>query len=121
MDTKILPHLTALNNSSKEIEASALVSIDGLVMATTLPIDMNVDHIGAIFAGVFALGKRSSAECISGALEQVLIKGTNNQIIMTRLETELILAVVTSPYANLEQIFFSLQRFIENMPYRLDV
>lgn len=118
MYKKMFPYLKDLDSSSMEIEASALVSVDGLVIATTLPVDMDVDHVGAIFAGAFLLGNHSSKECASGALEQVLIKGTKNQIIMTRLGAEIILAVITTPYANLEQIFFSLKRSIENMsPY----
>lgn len=120
MYKKILPYLKDLDSSSMEIEASALVSIDGLVMATTLPLDMNVDHLGAIFAGAFLLGNHSSEECASGALQQVLIKGSKNQIIMTRLSTEVILAVITKPYANLEQIFFSLKRSIDNMTPHFD-
>jgi predicted regulator of Ras-like GTPase activity (Roadblock/LC7/MglB family) len=74
MYAKILSHLNDLDNSSIDIESSALVSIDGLVMAATLPLDMDIDHMGAISAGTFLLGEHTSKRCASGVLEQVLIK-----------------------------------------------
>ncbi len=112
MYKEILPHLKDLDSSSIDIEASALVSIDGLVMATTLPLDMDADHIGAICAGAFLLGHHTSEKCASGVLEQVLLKCAKNQIVMMRAGTEVILTVITKPYANLEQVFFSLKQSI---------
>jgi uncharacterized protein len=115
MYEKILSHLKDLDSSSINIESSALVSVDGLVIATTLPLDMDADHIGAFCAGVFLLGYHSSEKCASGVLEQVLLKCAKNQIVMMRAGTEVILTVITKPYANLEQILFSLKHAIEKI------
>jgi predicted regulator of Ras-like GTPase activity (Roadblock/LC7/MglB family) len=105
MYERILPHLNDLNNLSIDIEASALVSIDGLVIATTLPLYMDSDHIGAVCAGTFRLGYQTSEKCASGMMEQLMIKCTKNQLILIRVDEETILAVIIKPYANFEQIF----------------
>ena len=84
MYQRALPHLKNLNDSSSDIESSTLISIDGLVMVTTLASNMEVDHIGAICAGMFNFGNHALGKCASGILDQVLISGQKNQIILIR-------------------------------------
>lgn len=115
MYKRILPHLKDLDNSSFDIEASALVSIDGLVMADTFPRNMDVDDLGAICASAFLLGKQTSEKCASGVLNQVLIKCAKNQIVIIHAGTEVILAVIIKPYANLEQLFSNFKHSIEKI------
>lgn len=121
MNIKILPYLRELDNSSIDIEASALVSVDGLVMAATLPLDIDADDVGAICAGAFLLGHQTSEKCSSGVLEQVLLRCTKNQIIMTRAGTETILAVIIKPYANIEYLFPRLKHSVEKMSTIIDM
>lgn len=111
---RLLPHLESLDRSSSDIEASVFISTEGLVIATTLPY-LNPDHIGAICAGAFRLGHQVSEKIVGGVLEQILIKCSVNQIVITRAGTKVILAVITKPSANLEQVFFCLKQSIENM------
>ncbi|MDO9213104.1 MAG: roadblock/LC7 domain-containing protein [Methylococcales bacterium] len=115
MYKNILTHLNELDNSSMDIEASALVSVDGLVIATTMPLDMDVENIGAICAGAFSLGHRTSEQCAIGMLEQVFIKSAKNHIVITHAGTEAILAVIIKPYTNLEQLFSSLSQSVEKI------
>lgn len=115
MHKKILPHLKDLDSSSIDIEASLLVSTDGLVIAATLPITMDADELGAICAGTFLLGRRTSKKCASGLLNQVLIQCAHNGIMMIYAGKETILAVITKPSANTEQVIGELKRFIEKI------
>lgn len=115
MYKKILPHLEDLDNSSGDIEASMLLSVDGLVIAATLPIGINSDNIGAICASAFSMGHHTSKECACGVLEQVIIKCAKNQIVISYVGAEIILAVIIKPYANLEQLFSSLKQSIEKI------
>lgn len=115
MYTRILPHLKALDNSSTDIEASALVSIDGFVIVATLPFNIDVEYFGAICAGAFLLGNHTTEKCAGGVLEQVSIKCTKKQIVMTYAGTEAILAVIIKPYADLEQLFPNINHSIEKI------
>jgi predicted regulator of Ras-like GTPase activity (Roadblock/LC7/MglB family) len=115
MYNKTLIYLKDLDNSSTDIEASILMSVDGLVIAATLPLDIDADHIGAVCAGAFLLGHHTSKECASGLLEQVLIKCANNHIVITGAGTEIILAVIIKPYANLEQLYSSVRHSVEKI------
>ena len=64
--------LSELNGSSADIEASAIVSIDGLMMAALLPSSMDEDRVGAMSAALLSLGDRTAKELARGGLEQVL-------------------------------------------------
>ncbi|MDD1611034.1 MAG: roadblock/LC7 domain-containing protein [Methylococcaceae bacterium] len=115
MYKNILLHLNDLDNSSVDIEASVLVSIDGLVIAATLPHHVDSDDVGAICASAFLLGKQTSEKCASGVLNQVLIKCTKHQIVLIHVGAEAILAVIIKPYANLEPLFSSLQHSVRKI------
>lgn len=118
---KILLQLNKLNNSSIDIEAAALVSVDGFVIAATaLPVNMEIEQFSAICAGVFLLGNHTATKCRSGVLEQVLFTGTENQIIIIPTGTEAILAVIIKSRVNLERLFSSLKPFVEKMTIIMD-
>ncbi|MEO8122322.1 MAG: roadblock/LC7 domain-containing protein, partial [Rhodoferax sp.] len=64
--------LEDLNGSTADIEASALISTDGLMIAAALPHGMDEDRIGAMSAALLSLGDRTARELARGALERVL-------------------------------------------------
>lgn len=69
--------LNQLNSSSTDIEASAIISTDGLTIASMLPAGMDEDRVGAMSAAMLSLGDRTSQELARGSMEQVLVKGDN--------------------------------------------
>ena len=73
MQQLLISILEDLNNTSTDIIASAVISTDGLPMATMLPSHLNSDRVGAISATLLALGSRSVNELACGELEQIMI------------------------------------------------
>ena len=104
--------LNELNGSSAEIEASAIISIDGLMMASLMPqgIDM-----GAMSAAMLSLGDRTAQELSRGTLEQVLIKGANGYVLMTGAGKESVLTVLAKSNAKLGLIFLDVKRAAESI------
>ena len=116
MHQTYIPILRELDNSFVEIDASVLLSTDGLVMATTLPLAIDADHIGAVCAGMFRLGHRTAEKCASGLLNQVWIQSEEKYVVMLGVGAEIILVVIISkPYTDLEGLFSNLGRFIEKI------
>lgn len=124
MYSHLYPHLINLDNSSPDIEGSLLVSIDGLVMTSTLSHDAATawkdECLGAICAGAIMLGQHASERCASGTLEQVLIRCTQHHILMTYAGEEVILAVLTSHNANLELIFLNIKQVANKIICTID-
>jgi predicted regulator of Ras-like GTPase activity (Roadblock/LC7/MglB family) len=94
--------LNDLNGTSAEIEASAVISTDGLVI--------DEDRVGAMSAAMLSLGERTSQELARGELEQVLVKGKNGYILMTHANQESVLTVVAKTNARLGLIFLDVKR-----------
>jgi len=107
--------LTELNGTSAEIEASALISTDGLMMAAVLPQGMDEDRVGAMSAAMLSLGDRTSQELKRGELEQVLIKGKKGYVLMIYAGKEAVLTVLAKPNAKLGLIFLDVKRAAESL------
>jgi predicted regulator of Ras-like GTPase activity (Roadblock/LC7/MglB family) len=107
--------LSDLNGSTADIEASAVLSTDGLMMAALLPAGMDEDRVGAMSAALLSLGDRTSEELNRGALEQVLIKGENGYILMTHAGHDAVVTILAKHNARLGLIFLDVKRAAENI------
>lgn len=107
--------LSDLNGTSADIEASAVLSIDGLMMASHLPAGMDEDRVGAMSAALLSLGDRTAEELARGALEQVLIKGQNGYVLMTHAGSDAVVTVLAKPNARLGLIFLDVKRAAEGI------
>ncbi|MGD8759471.1 MAG: roadblock/LC7 domain-containing protein, partial [Anaerolineales bacterium] len=61
--------LRDLQASTPDVEASAVVSADGLTMASALPTDVEEDRVAAMSAAMLSLGERIAGELGRGALD----------------------------------------------------
>jgi len=107
--------LNELNGTSADIEASGVISTDGLMMAAQLPAEMDEDRVGAMSAAMLSLGDRTAQELSRGSLEQVLIKGENGYVLMTGAGEEAVVTVMAKPKAKLGLIFLDVKRAAENI------
>jgi predicted regulator of Ras-like GTPase activity (Roadblock/LC7/MglB family) len=107
--------LTDLNGTSADIEASGVISTDGLMMAAQLPAGMDEDRVGAMSAAMLSLGDRTAQELARGGLEQVLIKGQKGYVLMTHAGNEAVVTVLAKPNAKLGLIFLDVKRAAENI------
>jgi len=107
--------LSELNGSSADIEASAVISTDGLLISSVLPQDMDEDRVGAMSAAMLSLGDRTAQELSRGELEQVLVKGRTGYILMTYAGDDAVITVLAKPKAKLGLIFLDVKRAAENI------
>ncbi|MCF6336396.1 MAG: roadblock/LC7 domain-containing protein [Gammaproteobacteria bacterium] len=107
--------LNELNGSSVDIEASAVISTDGLLISSVLPQEMDEDRVGAMSAAMISLGDRTAQELARGDLEQVLVKGNTGYILMTYAGQDAVITVLAKPKAKLGLIFLDVKRAAENI------
>lgn len=105
--------LSDLNGTSADIEASAVISLDGLMMAALLPQGMDEDRVGAMSAALLSLGDRTAKELARGELEQVLVKGARGYVLMTHAGPEAVLTTLAKANAKLGLIFLDVKRAAE--------
>ena len=107
--------LSELNGSTADIEASAVLSTDGLMMASLLPAGTDEDRVGAMSAAMLSLGDRTAQELGRGELEQVLVKGRLGYVLLTHAGNEAVLTVLCKPNARLGLIFLDVKRASEGI------
>ena len=112
---QMVERLRAMQAASPDIEASAIVSVDGLIMASALQADVEEDRVSAMSAAMLSLGERIATELGRGVLEQVYIKGSNGFIILTSVGTEAVLTALARQEAKLGLIFLEMRRAAEDL------
>ena len=111
----MVERLRAMQAASPDIEASAIVSVDGLIMASALQADVEEDRVSAMSAAMLSLGERIATELGRGVLDQVYIKGSNGFIILTSVGSEAVLTALARQEAKLGLIFLEMRRAAEDL------
>jgi predicted regulator of Ras-like GTPase activity (Roadblock/LC7/MglB family) len=111
----MVERLHDLQVSSPDIEASAVVSVDGLSIATALPQDVEEDRVSAMSAAMLSLGERIALELGRGELDQVYIKGERGNVILMSVGTEAVLTALTREQAKLGLIFLDMRRAADDL------
>ena len=111
----MVDRLKEMQAASPEIEASAVVSVDGLIMASALPSDVEEDRVSAMSAAMLSLGERISSELGRGGLEQVYIRGKGGYVLLTAVGQEAVLTALARENAKLGLIFLEMRRVAEHL------
>jgi predicted regulator of Ras-like GTPase activity (Roadblock/LC7/MglB family) len=88
---KLSNHLQVLLETSSGLDALALVSMDGLEIASALLQDVNRARLSAMTLAVFTLGQQIASEFERGRLEEVYLRGKHGFIIIMPLDDQAIL------------------------------
>jgi len=112
---QLVERLRDLQASSGDVEAAAIVSVDGLSIASSLPAGVEEDRVSAMSAAMLSLGERISSELGRGALQQVYVKGENGYVILTAVGEEAVLTVLARKEAKLGLIFLDVARTVEDL------
>ncbi len=111
----MVDRLRDLQAMTPEIEASAVVSVDGLIMASSLPGGVEEDRVSAMSAAMLSLGERISNELGRGSLDQVYIKGDSGYVILMSVGDEAVLTTLVREGAKLGLIFLDMRRTADDL------
>jgi predicted regulator of Ras-like GTPase activity (Roadblock/LC7/MglB family) len=111
----MVQRLRDLQASSPDVEASAVVSVDGLTMASALPATVEEDRVSAMSAAMLSLGERISSELGRGTLDQVYIKGEGGYVILMAVGDQAVLTVLARPQTKLGLLFLDMRRSAEDL------
>ena len=102
-----------LRSSSGDIEACAVVSEDGLMIASMLPQGLEEQQIAAMSAVMMSTGSRITQELNRGALDQLFVKGEKGYVIGVYAGPHAVLLALAKKEAKLGLIFFDLSKAAE--------
>ncbi|GAC1611875.1 MAG: hypothetical protein NVS3B26_29100 [Mycobacteriales bacterium] len=100
----------ALLAQTPEIEAAAVVSFDGLPMASALPPSMDEDRVAAMSAALLSLGERAAQGLGRGELSQVYIEGECGTVFLVSADNEAVLVAVAGKGAKVGMMMYEVRR-----------
>ena len=102
--------LDDLRSSMSDIEACAIVSEDGLIIASSLPAGTEEARVAAMSATLLSMGSRTAKELGRGTLRQIFIKGDDGYAVISGAGPHAALLVLAKAQAKLGLLFFELSR-----------
>ena len=117
---EMVKRLREMQAATPEIEASAVVSVDGLTIASALPGNVEEDRVSAMSAAMLSLGERIATELNRGLLDQVYIHGDDGYVILSAIGEEAVLTALAHEKAKLGLVFLEMRRAAKDLYQLLD-
>ncbi len=102
--------LKELQRMVPEIEGAAVVSSDGLMIASSLSGSISEDRVAAMSAALISVADRIGRELERGNLEMGLVRGERGYVVMVNAGEEAALVVLTTKDAKLGLVFLEVKR-----------
>ena len=99
-----------LLTQAPELEAAAVVSFDGLAMASALPLGMDEDRVAAMSAALLSLGEKAAQGLGRGDLSQVYVEGETGTVFLVSADDEAVLVAVAAAGAKAGLMLYEVRR-----------
>ncbi|TXT61425.1 MAG: Roadblock/LC7 domain protein [Promethearchaeota archaeon] len=107
--------LKSLLAAIPEIKSAAIVSVEGLPIASALPQGVDETRIAAMTAALLSLAERAVHEMEKGEYEQLYVKGSNGYLLVLAAGPNAVLTVSTTSDVRLGLIFLDCKRTTEKI------
>ena len=112
---QIIALLRELQEMDSEIEATAVVSIEGVIIASSLNNGLNDESVAAMSAAMVGLGERIAMELGRGILDQVVIRGDAGSVILISINDEAVLTAVINDEIQLGLVFLDMRKAVADL------
>jgi predicted regulator of Ras-like GTPase activity (Roadblock/LC7/MglB family) len=102
--------LRGLRAASPDIIGASVVSIDGFVIASVLPSEIDEELVSGMAAAMLGVGERISSELMGSAMEQTYVRGEKGYVVLNAVGGDSVLVVLTTKEAKLGLVFIELKR-----------
>jgi len=111
----MVDRLRDLQGNTPDVQASAVVSVDGLIMASSLPSGVEEDRVSAMSAAMLSLGERIAGELGRGILDEVYIHGNDGYVILMACGGNAVLTVLAREQARLGLVLLEMRRAAQDL------
>ena len=112
---KIQDVLQSLRMESPEIIGSAVVSLDGFIIASLLPNEINEEVVSAMAVVMLSVGEKISDELMGYTMDQTYVRSKNGYVLLNAAGTDAVLLVLTTANAKLGLVFLDIKRRINEL------
>ncbi len=111
----MLERLQSFEGNTPDVEAAAIVGVDGLTIAASFPLGVEEERVSAMSASMMNIGKRISSELARGMLDEVYIQGDDGYILLMSMGNEALLSVLARQQAKLGILFLEMRKAINDL------
>lgn len=112
---RLADELDAFLAASPNVEATAVVSFDGLTMASALPEDMDDDRVGAMSAALLSLGEQAARGLGRGELGQIFVEADEGFVFLMSAKDEAVLVAVSDAEAKMGFVLYEMRRAAQSI------
>jgi len=107
--------LNEFERNVPHVQATAIISTDGLVIASRLPRQVEEERIGAMGAAILSISARSGQELDRGNMERVLIEGEVGYMLLRSIGDDAILVALVEKDVRLGLLFYECKNCIAKL------
>ncbi|MCB9652851.1 MAG: roadblock/LC7 domain-containing protein [Deltaproteobacteria bacterium] len=112
---KIQDVLRGLRAASPDIIGSAVVSLDGFIIASLLPSEIDEEIVSAMAAAMLGVSQRISGELMNAVPDQTYVRSQNGFVILNAAGPDSVLIVLTTADAKLGLVFLDVKRRVQEL------
>lgn len=101
--------LDEIDLNVREIEAAAIVSVEGLPIASKLPEQYEETVVSAMTAAMLSLGEKIAVSLNKGNLDKIMVEGNHGVVVSMAAGSNAVLTVSASKDAKLGLLFLEMQ------------
>ncbi|RAM51504.1 MAG: hypothetical protein C6Y22_10575 [Hapalosiphonaceae cyanobacterium JJU2] len=102
-------------SGTSDIQGAALVSPDGLALASVLPGGMDEERTAAMSASMLSLGERIGRELVRGNVERIVVEGEKGYGVLVACGSDAVLLVLASTGVKQGLLFLEVKRAVSRI------
>jgi uncharacterized protein len=105
--------------STNDIQGAALVTPDGLPLASTLPAGMDEERVAAMSAAMLSLAERIGMELSRGQIDRIYVEGDQGYGVLTSCGEDAVFLVLASQAAKQGLLMLEIKRALAELKLAL--
>ena len=107
---KITDALRVLRTGTPEVVGAVVVNMEGFVVASLLPSDVDEELIAGMAASLLGVGERISADLMGASMEQIYARSPKGYVVLQAITGEAALVLLVTREAKLGLVFLEVKR-----------
>jgi uncharacterized protein len=107
--------LRGLRMVSVDIIGAAVINMDGFIIASVLPTEVDEELIGGMAASILGVGERIASDLMRAEMEQVYVRSPKGYVIVNAISEDAALILLVTREAKLGLIFLELKRSVNEL------
>jgi hypothetical protein len=107
--------LRALRMVSVDVIGAAVINMDGFIVASVLPAEVDEEMIGGMAASILGVGERIATDLMRAEMEQVYVRSPKGYVIVNAISEDAALLLLVTREAKLGLIFLELKRSVNEL------